>query len=65
MRGATGEGTPGKWLAPHDAAALTDDNELIRVDAGDRFLSAARPHDIDAIGPRARAEAHVNAQIVL
>ena len=60
-----GTAAPRQRLAPNHAAALTNDHELIRIDARDRLRRAARPGHLDAVGARARAEADVDPQIVL
>ena len=43
-------------FAPHHSGALTDDDQLVRVDVSDRFVAAARPRHVDAIGARLTAD---------
>src|SRR5437868_3845270 len=62
---ARGQSAARQPFAPHHAAALANDYELVGVDAGDRIRGAAGPRHLDSVDPGAGADAEVNAQIVL
>src|SRR6478735_11641200 len=62
---AGGRRAPGEWLPPNDAASLTNDHQLIRVDRLDRFGRAARPGDLQPVGAGPVAESDDDPKIVL
>src|SRR5262249_15623632 len=57
--------TPRQRFVFHRAGALSDDDDLVGVDAGDRVRGAAGPSHLESIDVGPRSEAEVDAQIVL